>query len=202
MECGDHAHTVDVEELAAQFRNRDVGLKQVLGGKCAEATYDFRSNDGQLPFEKRIARQNLVGLRVPVIRRTALQDIADVDVITSNAPRVDGGVDNLRQQLTGAANEWNALLIFVGTWRFADKHKFGIDVAGAKDNVCARRGQLAALAVSDVFADDGERVCHGSSWFLKGKRRYSDSSKEFELLNDFFSGHGEKSVKFFKKCPS
>ena len=63
MERGDHPHSIDVEKLAAKFRNRDVALEHILCGKCAETAHHFWTNDGQLPFEKRIAGEDFVGLR-------------------------------------------------------------------------------------------------------------------------------------------
>ena len=48
-------------------------------------------------------------------------------------PRQAHGLDNLRQQLTGRADERQSLLLFLGTGGFAAKEKVGVQVATAKD---------------------------------------------------------------------
>ena len=59
--------------------------------------------------------------------------------------------------MSGAANEWNALLIFVRAWTFADKQQLGIRVAIAEDNfVAAFKGELTAGPVANLLSNGVE----------------------------------------------
>ena len=63
-------------------------------------------------------------------------------------------LDHLRQQLAGAADERDALDVFVRAGRLADEHQIGVGVADAEhDLLPAERVQLAARAVADILAN-------------------------------------------------
>ena len=63
-------------------------------------------------------------------------------------------LDDLRQQLPGAADERDPLHVLVGARRFADEHQIGGRVADAEhDLLAAQPMQLAARAVADLVAD-------------------------------------------------
>ena len=84
-------------------------------------------------LEIRQARRHLVGQRGPVVRRAALQDVADEDLVA----RVAHGLDHLRQKLTGPADKRQALPVLVGARRFADEHDFRMR-APCPGTVCVR----------------------------------------------------------------
>ena len=61
--------------------------------------------------------------------------------------------------MSGAADEWLALLVFVGARAFSDEHQLGARVAHSKHNLFAPQlVQLAARAVAQIFANDCERL--------------------------------------------
>ena len=63
--------------------------------------------------------RHLVGLRVAVARRPALDDVGDVDLVARQADRLD----DPGQQLPGAADERLALPVLVLARRLADEHQ-------------------------------------------------------------------------------
>ena len=154
MESRNHPHSVHVEELASQPRNRRRGLKHRLRRKSTETTDDLRTDGRELLFHKRIAGGNFIRFGIAILRGPALEDIADIDILTFEA----NGLDNLRQQLTGPADERQALLVFIVTRSFAYEYEFGIRITGTKDEIRTLGRKLAALAVPN-FGPDGFELC-------------------------------------------
>jgi hypothetical protein len=109
MKGGNDANAIHIDESAAQFRNRCWRLEDRLRGKRSETADDFRANDGKLLFQKWITRSDFVRLGISIVRRPALQDVADVNIFSLEIDRLD----NFRQQLPGASNKRQTLLIFV-----------------------------------------------------------------------------------------
>ena len=65
--------------------------------------------------------------------------------------------------MSGAADEWLALLIFVGARCFADEHQLRPWIAHTENNLLASLlGQAAARAIADIFAD-GAKALGGSA---------------------------------------
>ncbi len=54
--------------------------------------------------------------RIPVVRRSTLQDVGDVDVITTKRD----GLQNLVEELAGSSHERLTLLIFIRPGGLAD----------------------------------------------------------------------------------
>src|SRR5688572_17685341 len=156
---GGNQDGVPVGELTtADARDWRIGLEQTLRGKLAERDDDTRLDDVDLAKQEWLALLHFVGLGIAVPRWSTLDDVSDVDVL---ARQLDG-LDDLRQQLAGAADEWLALDVFVGARRLADEHQVGVRVADAKHHLLAAgRVQLAAAAVApDVAARGVERLGH------------------------------------------
>ena len=139
---------------AAQPRDRILGVQQRLRREGAERDHHLRLHDVDLPEQERLAAGHFVGLGVAVAGRPALEDVGDVDVL----PRVAHRLDDLGEQLAGAADERLALDVFVGARRLADEHQIGARVADAVDDLLPPlRVQLAADAVAEVVADRDQR---------------------------------------------
>jgi len=64
----------------------------------------------------------------------------------------------LSEKLAGAADEREALCVFIGARTLADKDKLGFGIAVGEDDVFASLMELATFAVAKVFADFEERV--------------------------------------------
>src|SRR5207245_7912562 len=94
----------------------------------------------ELPLEERLAGEQLVGLGVAVVRRAALDGVADVDVLAPQAHRLD----HLRQQLAGLAHERVTLQVLVLARRLADEHQARLGAADAEPDVGSRPVPLPA----------------------------------------------------------
>ena len=88
------------------------------------------------------------------------------------------GFDHLGEQFSGAAHEWEALLVFVCAGTFSDKNELSFRVAIAEDNFVASFVQLAASAWAEVFANDGQRITLHSGDALK-ERGFRVAAEQF-----------------------
>ena len=156
MERRDQLGAAELVDPSAQPRDRILRAKQRLRGERSERHDHLRRDDIDLAKQERFARLDFVRLGVAVAGRTALDDVRDVDLVA----RQPDGFDDLREQLTGAPHEWNALDVFVSAGRLADEHQVRISVADAENDLApAERVQLAAAAVfAEVGPDGGQRV--------------------------------------------
>ena len=157
MKCRDQFRAAVVEDPAPKARNRIERAQQRLGAELAQRDNDFRLDDVDLTEEKRLARFDFVRLGIPVLRRTALDDVGDVHVLALEPDCLD----DLREQLSGAAHKRKSLQVFVAARRFTDEHQIGFGVAHAKHNLRSALVQLAPRAVADVGADADERIGRG-----------------------------------------
>ena len=153
MKCRNDAHSIQVVELASQLRNGRRCLKNRLCCERAETADDLRADRLKLFLQKRIAGRNLVGLRIPIIGRTAFQNVADVHVFTRQSNRFD----DLREKLTGATDKRQPLPIFVEAGSFTNENQFGLGISRTEDDIGSMRRQLAALTVADLGADGFKR---------------------------------------------
>ena len=69
--------------------------------------------------------------------------------------------DHLREQLPGAADEREALRIFIGARAFADEHQPRLFVARSEDDLVAALVQAAAFAIADVGEDLKQVILRG-----------------------------------------
>ena len=102
----------DPERLAGEELRREV----------PERRDDLRPDQLDLPEEVPLAGLDLLGLRVAVAGRPALEHVRDVDVL---ARQPDPG-EQLAEQLPGGADERHALLVLVESGRLADEHQVGV----------------------------------------------------------------------------
>ena len=114
-------HAGDPERLAGEE----------LGREVAERRDELRLDQLDLPEQVRLAGGDLLGLRVPVLRRSALENVRNHDVGALEAD----AAEQLVEQLARLADERDALLILVETGRLTDEHEVGVRVAGAEDNL-------------------------------------------------------------------
>ena len=116
MEGWNQLRAAVVVDAAAQPRDR---IERPQQRPCREGTErddHLRLDDVDLLKQKRLARLDFVLLGIAVARRTALDDVGDINVLALEIDRFD----DLRQQLTGTPDERNALNVFVAPGRFAD----------------------------------------------------------------------------------
>ncbi len=135
-------------------RRREIGesvLSSALAANVPSATMTRGPDEIDLAVEERLAGRDLVRLRIPVLRRPALDDVGDVDVRALEL----NGLDDLREQLPGASDERLAEAVLVGARRLAHEHQFRLRIADAEDDLAAALlAQLAARAGgADVRAE-------------------------------------------------
>lgn len=116
---------------------------------------DLRANDLQLPHQKGETVGDFLRRRVAVAGWAALDDVADKDLV---ARQVDG-LDHFREELAGAADEGQALAIFIGAGPFADENEPRARVALAGHGVGPVGDQFRASgAVGDFGGDAGKGI--------------------------------------------
>ena len=141
-------------DASAQAGQRGFSAQQIGGGGGAECDDHFRVHDVDLPPEKLHAGVGFYRLRRAVLRRTAFDDVRDVNLLALEAH----GVDHVVEELAGAAHEGQPLRVFIGSRALAYEHEAGVGVSVAKDDgVPALKGKRTAGAVSNVGADGLKR---------------------------------------------
>src|SRR5207244_3971446 len=85
MERGDDRPPVDGERLTADPADRDLLVQDHPRGEVPQGHDDAGADVLDLPREERPAGFDLVGERIPVTGRPALDDVADVDVLAPEA---------------------------------------------------------------------------------------------------------------------
>ena len=145
---------------AAGFADGHRFVDQSARGRRAEADDQLGLDDGDLALEVGDAAGHLFGRGHAIARRAAFDDVADEDLLAGIAH----GVDHLGEELAGAADECEALLVFVGAGAFADEHDLGLERALAGDDVLAGGGEGAEFAGGDFGGDGCEGVGAGLGW--------------------------------------
>src|SRR6266404_4606176 len=86
--------------------------------------------------------------------RPAFEDVRDVNVFSREIHRLN----NFCQQLSGASDEWFALLIFVNTGRFTDEHQIGVGISYPEYCLGPGAGEMLTFrAGADALANRGEQ---------------------------------------------
>jgi hypothetical protein len=118
----------------------------MLGGNATHGKHDTRRDQGDLTFEIGRAASGFCRLGVAVVRRPALQDVGDEDILAAEPDRPEHRV----QQLACAADEGLSEAILVRTGRLADDHQIGIAPTDAEYGLRSRPMQLAERAGTDL----------------------------------------------------
>src|SRR5260370_12667043 len=139
--------------IPAQPHHAVLRLEQSLDGRRAERANRLGANRLQLAKKKLAAHLHLIGRRRAILRRAALDDVADVNVFSKerDALPFGGPFDHLRQELSGPADERRPLLVLVGPRAFAYKHQSRLLVARSKDDPCPAPTPASPFAVSYIF---------------------------------------------------
>ena len=128
--------------LAVHARDPQRPAGEELRREVAERRDHLRLDQFDLAEEVRLARLDLVLLRVAVAGWAALEDVRDIDVL---APELDTGEQPL-EQLPRLADEGDALLVLVEAGSLAYEHQVGARVARAEDDLRPSLREPAARA--------------------------------------------------------
>ena len=158
---GDHSRNAVVSvPAAAQLAHCAAHSKQAFNSNCAERDQHARLNNIDLFHQIRAARLHFSRRRRPIPKtarrcvRPAFKDVRDVNVFSREIHRLN----NFCQQLSGASDEWFALLIFVHTGRFTDEHQIGVGISYSEYCLRAGAGEMLTFrAGADALANRGEQ---------------------------------------------
>ena len=162
-----------VEDPAAQARDRIVAsCSSVCAANVPSATIDLRLDRVDLAEEERLAGRDLVRLGIAVARRPALDHVGDVDLVAVKPDRLD----DLRQQLPGAADERDALDVLVGARRLADEHQ-------VRRRGCRRRTRPACGPACAACSGCSRRCRRGSTASTSAGERTSVTGRTAASLS-------------------
>lgn len=144
--CGQQPGAIVLMESPPESGDGRRGFKQRLGRKRAEGADEVRLDSRKLALQEGQAGLDLIGFWVPVARRAALDDIADVNLV---AAQFDG-FDNACEQLPGGSDKRPSLPVFLKARAFADKDQLGLGIALSEYDPFALPGQSTALAITQI----------------------------------------------------
>src|SRR3984893_1434648 len=141
----DVAHAVLADHFPVEARDRLISGQKARQRVPAEHQDDFGLDEPELLLEIRRASLGFGGLRIPVSRRPAFEDVRDEDVATREAD----AAKQLLEQLAGGADEGLALQVLVLAGRLADDH----DPRGGRANSWHRPGPRMTQRATPAIVD-------------------------------------------------
>jgi len=139
---------VAAARLTVDLADRFAG-KELRHRESSERDDQLGSDGGDLPLEEMIAGANLFGLRVSIVRGSALHDVCNENILTLEPDRGK----ELVEKLTGWTDERAALLIFVVAGGFANEEDLGGWRPVAGNGLEAVAGQRASGTAGDLSGD-------------------------------------------------
>ena len=137
-----------VKGLRLDLCNPDFSFQERLGGPVSQRTDQFRPDHLNLLHQEWLAGINLINLGVAIIRRSAFDDVRNVDFV----PREPGRLQEIVQELSRCADKRFSLLIFMKPRRLADEHDACMRIAHTKHDLSPPEfGEFAPLAVVERF---------------------------------------------------
>src|SRR5690606_13545145 len=112
----DEGDAVEVVELAPEARQRGGPPEEAVAGALAHGQEQLRPDEGGLLVEDREVGLDLGRERVAVVRRAALEDVRDVDLVALEVDRFE----DLVEELPRAPDERLAEAVLVGPRRLTD----------------------------------------------------------------------------------
>ena len=129
--------------LPAQPRKRRARCEQTLRGNAADGQNELWLDRGDLAQQKRPAGGKLLGLRIAITGRAALEHVGDENVLRARqADRLQHRI----QELARGADERLALTVLLRAGRLADHEPIRVRVANAEYGAGARVMQRALSA--------------------------------------------------------
>ena len=123
MEQGHHLDAGLLEPLAVFLGDLEILLDDAHGGDAAQTYDDLGADQGRLIAEIADAGILLRIQGVPVLRRTALDDVGNVDVLM---PVQVDELQHVVQQLAPPAHKGLALKVLVLAGALTDEHDLGV----------------------------------------------------------------------------
>ena len=143
MEQGGHPYAVLLKPLAVLPGDLEVRLDKTAGGDSAQADDDFGADQRHLAAQIVDAGVLLGVQRVPVLGRTALDHVGDVDILLTAQVH---HLQHVVQQLAAPAHKGLALQVLVFAGALAYAHDLRVPGAGPEYHVVPGVRQGALLA--------------------------------------------------------
>src|SRR5262249_29578392 len=119
MISNDELRPARLMHAPAKRTQRSLAAQQIGRSRGTERNQHLRPNHVDLPEEELQTGIGLNRLRSPVTRRTAFDDVSDVDILALQSHRRD----HVIEQLSRPAHERPPLRVLIRAWPLADKHQ-------------------------------------------------------------------------------
>ena len=129
MIYGSHQKATLLYPLTMLLGNAVIGIDKTLRRNSAKANYHLRLDEAYLLAKIVHASVLLVGLRVSVFRRTALEYVGYVNALARNVHRKQ----KLIKKLTGSAHKGSTRKILFFSWCFTDEKNSEINTYTIKN---------------------------------------------------------------------
>ncbi len=147
VEAGNNRNALPGERLVSGLPHRPVIAHQGEQGKFSQAKNGFGLNGLKLINQKVLAQRYLFREGVAVPRRSTLDHIGDVDLLSGQANRVQHFIE----QLAGCSNKRLPHSVLVGSWPLSNKDNRGIGIAYPKDSLAAGQMKLTPSTVAGLL---------------------------------------------------
>src|SRR5258708_38391758 len=154
MKSGHDFDAAKVLKLSADAGDAFACFQKIAHRGVAHDDDHLRLNGGDFAKKKRPADRSFLERRLTIARWPTAIDVANQHFFAFQPD----GFDYLREKLTGAADKWFSLSVFISTRSFADKHQTRFMIAMRVDHLRAPFAQAAARAVTNIVPDVFERL--------------------------------------------
>src|SRR5690606_3306862 len=120
-----------VVEIAAELRDRDFYLQQVVGRGRAQNDNYLGLYHGYLTQQERPAGRGFDRFRSTITGRATTVYIADKNLFAAHS----NALDDLCQKLAGTSHKRKALFVLVRSGSLADKHQACVEIARAVNDL-------------------------------------------------------------------
>ena len=145
---GGKLHPVPRDPLAMLLGDSVMGVYQTHSRDAAEADQKAGADEGDLLLQPWKTGILLIRQRIPVFRRTAFDDIGDLDVFSAE---IEHG-QHVVEQISGPADERDSLQVLLFAGPFSHKHQLCVLVADAENKIGPGRTEGAFHAILAVMA--------------------------------------------------
>src|SRR5215210_5523043 len=137
---------------AVDLGDADALARQELGREVAERADHKRFDELDLAEEVGAALLDLLGKRIAVAGRAALDHVGDEHLVALEPDLLEQAI----QELAGATDEGLALPILLRSRGLADEHELGVGVARAEHELRARLGQRTRVVARELAVEGDE----------------------------------------------
>jgi hypothetical protein len=132
---------------SAKSCDRDLAIEEQTGGRLTEGHDDLGCDCADLSVQEGAAGTDLRRQWIPVSRRAAFNDVADVDLAARDP---DAFLDHLGEKFPRAADKGEAAQIFLLARAFTNEHQVRVGIAVAEDDRLPTLTKVTAGAIAEM----------------------------------------------------